>query len=181
MEHTETTLYSEVKFTGRIFTVKEDLVALENGEEARREVVCHNGGVCVAALTDADELLLVRQFRYPYGEVLMELPAGKLELGEDPFAAAIREQLEETGTTGRDYISLGTLYPTPGYCGEVIHMWACRVADMQEQRLDPGEFLDVVKLPLEKAQALVMENKITDAKTQVAILKCAVLVRLGKL
>ena len=128
MEHFEKTLQSDIKFTGRIFTVKKDRILLENGEEAFREVVCHSGGVCVAALTEEDEILLVRQFRYPYGEVLTELPAGKLEPGEDPFKAAVREQMEETGTTGRDYISLGKLYPTPGYCGEIIHMWACRVA-----------------------------------------------------
>ncbi len=181
MEHFEKTLHSEVKFSGRIFTVKEDSVLLENGEEARREVVCHSGGVCVAALTDADELLLVRQFRYPYGEVLLELPAGKLEAGEDPFKAACREQREETGTTGRNYVSLGRLYPTPGYCGEVIHMWACRVAESLEQRLDPDEFLDVVTLPLEKAIEWVMDNRIPDSKTQVAILKCAALVSAGKL
>ena len=76
-----------------------------------REVVCHNGGVCVAALTEKDELLLVRQFRYPYKEVLLELPAGKLEKGEDPFEAVKREQMEETGTAGENYISLGNLYP----------------------------------------------------------------------
>ena len=151
MEHFEKTLQSDVKFTGRIFTVKEDRILLENGEEAFRELVCHSGGVCVAALTEEDEILLVRQFRYPYGEVLTELPAGKLEPGEDPFKAAVREQMEETGTTGRDYISLGKLYPTPGYCGEIIHMWACRVAQMGEQKLDEGEFLDVLRLPLAAA------------------------------
>lgn len=181
MEHFEKTLQSDIKFTGRIFTVKEDRILLENGEEAFRELVCHNGGVCVAALTEEDEILLVRQFRYPYGEVLTELPAGKLEPGEDPFKAAVREQLEETGTTGRDYISLGKLYPTPGYCGEIIHMWACRVAQMGEQKLDEGEFLDVLRLPLAVAVESVLAGEIPDSKTQVAILKCAELVKAGKL
>jgi NUDIX domain. len=97
----EKTLTSETKFEGRIIKVLRDTVELENGKTSAREVVCHNGGVCVAALTEQNEVLLVRQFRYPYKEVLLELPAGKLEKGEDPFEAVKREQMEETGTTGR--------------------------------------------------------------------------------
>ena len=112
----EKTLTSETKFEGRIIKVLRDTVELENGKTSAREVVCHNGGVCVAALTEQNEVLLVRQFRYPYKEVLLELPAGKLEKGEDPFEAVKREQMEETGTTGENYISLGNLYPSPGYC-----------------------------------------------------------------
>lgn len=109
----EKTLTSETKFEGRIIKVLRDTVELENGKTSAREVVCHNGGVCVAALTEQNEVLLVRQFRYPYKEVLLELPAGKLEKGEDPFEAVKREQMEETGTTGENYISLGNLYPLP--------------------------------------------------------------------
>ena len=100
----EKTLTSETKFEGRIIKVLRDTVELENGKTSAREVVCHNGGVCVAALTEQNEVLLVRQFRYPYKEVLLELPAGKLEKGEDPFEAVKREQMEETGTTGENYI-----------------------------------------------------------------------------
>ena len=107
----EKTLTSETKFEGRIIKVLRDTVELENGKTSAREVVCHNGGVCVAALTEQNEVLLVRQFRYPYKEVLLELPAGKLEKGEDPFEAVKREQMEETGTTGENYISLGTPLP----------------------------------------------------------------------
>ena len=106
----EKTLTSETKFEGRIIKVLRDTVELENGKTSAREVVCHNGGVCVAALTEQNEVLLVRQFRYPYKEVLLELPAGKLEKGEDPFEAVKREQMEETGTTGENYISLGNLF-----------------------------------------------------------------------
>jgi len=177
----EKTLQSETKFEGRIITVKLDDVELENGTQAKREVVCHNGGVCVAALTAQDEILLVRQFRYPYKEVLLELPAGKLEKGEDPFEAAKREQLEETGTMGREYISLGNLYPTPGYCGEIIRMWACRVTENREQHLDDDEFLEVERIPLKKAVEMVLNNEIPDSKTQVGILKAAVLVEKGLL
>ncbi|MBO5670504.1 MAG: NUDIX hydrolase, partial [Clostridia bacterium] len=156
-------------------------VELENGTQAKREIVCHNGGVCVAALTAQDEILLVRQFRYPYNEVRLELPAGKLEKGEDPFEAAKREQLEETGTAAEQYVSLGNLYPTPGYCGEIIRMWACRVTENREQHLDDDEFLEVERIPLKKAVEMVLSNEIPDSKTQVGILKAAVLVEKGLL
>lgn len=177
----EKTLNSETKFDGHIIKVILDDVELENGAAAKREVVCHNGGVCVAALTENNELLLVRQFRYPYKEVLLEVPAGKLEKGEDPFEAVKREQMEETGTTGENYISLGNLYPSPGYCGEIIRMWACRVAANGEQHLDDDEFLEVERIPLQEAVEMVLNNEIPDSKTQVAILKTAALVEKGAL
>ena len=177
----EKTLRSETVFKGRIIRVRLDDVELENGEHAKREAVDHNGGVCVAALTDDDELLFVRQFRYPYKEVLLEVPAGKLEKGEDPFEAVQREQAEETGTTGKDYVFLGDFYPSPGYCGEIIRIWACRVAEYTAQHLDEDEFLEVERIPLFEAERMVMENRVPDGKTQTAILKTAALVRAGKL
>ena len=177
----EKTLRSETKFEGKIITVKHDDVELENGSTAKREIVCHNGGVCAVVLTENDEVLLVRQFRYPYKEVLLELPAGKLEKGEDPFEAVKREQVEETGTTGKNYIYLGDLYPTPGYCGEIIRIWACRVDEICDQSLDEGEFLEVERIPLKKAVDMVLNNEIPDSKTQVGILKASVLVEQGKL
>ena len=177
----EKTLTSETKFEGRIIKVLRDTVELENGKTSAREVVCHNGGVCVAALTEQNEVLLVRQFRYPYKEVLLELPAGKLEKGEDPFEAVKREQMEETGTTGENYISLGNLYPSPGYFGEIIRIWACRVAQKGEMHLDEDEFLEVERIPLDKAVEMVLNNEIPDSKTQVGILKTAALIKAGKL
>ena len=104
MKLTEKTLEQEYLFHGRIIQVRLDKAELENGAVVNREVVEHPGGVSVAALTDKNELLFVRQFRYPYGEIMLELPAGKLEKGEDPFEALKREQKEETGTTGKNYI-----------------------------------------------------------------------------
>lgn len=177
----EKTICSETKFEGKIITVKLDDVELENGSQAKREIVCHNGGVCAAVLTENDEILLVRQFRYPYKEVLLELPAGKLEKGEDPFEAVKREQMEETGTTGKNYTYLGDLYPTPGYCGEIIRIWACRVDENCGQNLDEDEFLEVERIPLKKAVEMVLNNEIPDSKTQVGILKAAFLVENGKL
>lgn len=181
MKLTEKTLEQQYLFHGHIIQVRLDKAELENGAVVDREVVEHPGGVSVAALTDKDELLFVRQFRYPYGEIVLELPAGKLEKGEDPFEAVKRELKEETGAVGKNYSSLGNLYPTPGYTNEIIRMWACRVESWGEQNPDEDEFIEVERIPLEKAVEMVMENQIPDAKTQIGILKAAALVRAGKL
>ena len=167
----EKTLTSEIKFEGRIIKVLRDTVELENGKTSAREVVCHNGGVCVAALTEQNEVLLVRQFRYPYKEVLLELPAGKLEKGEDPFEAGKREFKEECGATADSYFSLGEVYPSPGYCGEIIHLYGAAGLHFGQQHLDEGEYLDVVRMPLDEAVRRVMTGEIKDAKTAIAILK----------
>ena len=111
----EKTLKDTTVFDGHLIRVHVDDVELDNGMVAKREIVSHPGGVSVAILTEKNELLFVKQFRCPYQEELLELPAGKLEPGEDPFEAMKREQLEETGTTGKNYVFLGNLYPTPGY------------------------------------------------------------------
>lgn len=177
----EETKNEQTIFEGKIITVHVDDVVLENGADAKREVVEHPGGVCVAILTAQNELIFVRQFRYPYKEVLLELPAGKLEKEEDPFLAVQREQREETGTTGMNYVSLGNLYPTPGYCGEIIRMWACRVDAQGEMEPDDDEFIITKKIPLQKAVDMVLNNEICDAKTQVGILKTASLVEKGML
>jgi len=172
----EKTLSQKEIFKGKIITVHVDEVELENGNISTREVVEHPGGVCVAALTEQNELIFVRQFRYPYKEVLLELPAGKLEIGEDPFEAMKREQREETGTSSENYISLGDLYPTCGYCAEVIKMWACRVSGEGELDLDEDEFIETEKISLDRAVEMVLNNEIKDSKTQVGILKTARLV-----
>ncbi len=178
----EKTLSVKPIYDGRIIHAHVDDVELENGTVTKREVVDHPGGVSVAVLTGKDELIFVRQFRYPYKKVLLELPAGKLEPGEDPFEAVKREQLEETGTRGDNYISLGEVYPTPGYCGEIIRLWACRAAEgQQELSLDDDEFLDTERIPLDRAVEMVCNNEIPDAKTQIGILKTAFLVKNGRI
>ena len=178
----EKTISEETIYTGRIIRVHVDDVELENGKTAKREVVEHPGGVSVAVLTEENQLIFVRQFRYPYHKVLLELPAGKLEPGEDPFEAMKREQMEETGTKGENYISLGEVYPTGGYCGEIIRLWACRaVGEQAELRLDEDEFLSTELIPLEKAVEMVCSNEIPDAKTQIGVMKTAYLVKKGLL
>ncbi|MBQ9461982.1 MAG: NUDIX hydrolase [Clostridia bacterium] len=175
MKHFEKTVESEDKFVGRVIHVKLDKVELEDGSQSMREIVAHPGGVAVAALTENNELLFVRQFRYPYKEVLLELPAGKLEKGMDPLENGKRELLEETGAIGRQYMTLGKLYPSPGYCGEIIHLYFCRIDHYDQQRLDEGEFLDVLRIPLDKAVQMVLNGELPDAKTQTAVLKVAML------
>lgn len=178
----EKTLSQTELYNGHIIHVHVDDVELENGQPAKREVVDHPGGVSVCILTENDEVIFVRQFRYPYKEVLLELPAGKLEPGEDPFEAVKREQKEETGTTSSEYISLGQVYPTPGYCGEIIRLWACRAqGDAGDLSLDEDEFLCTERIPLSRAVEMVCNNEIPDAKTQIGILKTARLVEQGKI
>lgn len=169
----EETCSEELLYEGRIIRVHVDEVLLENGKTAKREVVDHPGGVTVVVLTPENQFLFVRQFRYPYREVLLELPAGKLEPGEDPFLAMKREQLEETGTTGTDYHYLGEIYPSPGYCGEVIRLWTCRLDTLGKSRPDEDEFLETQAIPAVRALEMVMAGEIPDAKTQIGILKAA--------
>lgn len=177
----EETLKRQDIFKGRIFTVHVDDIRLPDGGESKREVVDHNGGVCVAAFDEENRIYMVRQFRYPYKQLLLELPAGKLEIGEDPFEAMKREQREETGTLGTNYHYLGDIYPTPGYCGEILHVWACRISSYCEQDLDEDEFLEIEKIHIDRAVEMVMNNEIPDAKTQLGILKAADLLKRGLL
>ena len=181
MQLTEKTLSSKDIFNGKILHVIHDEVELEDGSRALREVVRHPGGVCVAAIDDDNNMLFVRQFRYPYGEVVLELPAGKLEKGSTPLENGKRELLEETGAVGYSYVSLGQVYPSPGYTDEIIQLYACRVKAVGDAMPDEGEFLNVEKIPVIKAAEMVLNNRVFDAKTQIAVLKAAALWQGGKL
>lgn len=174
----EEQLRSEEIYRGRILNVTRDTVLLENGIEALREVVHHPGGACVVPLTDDGQVLMVRQFRYPHHMETLEVPAGKLEYGEDPLTCAVRELKEEVGGEAAQLEPLGSLFPTPAYDEEVIYMYLARhIGGLHAQSLDADEFLDVVQMPLAEAVQMVMENRIHDAKTQIALLKTAFLLR----
>ncbi len=179
MELTEKTLSSETIYEGRIVRLKVDQIELPNGNPASREVVNHPGGVTVVALTDNNEILFVKQYRYPYGEIVLELPAGKLEKGFTPLENGKRELLEETGAIGYNYISLGASYSSPGFCDETVHMYMCRIERFDEQRLDEDEFLNVEKIPVDRAVEMILNNRIFDGKTQTAVLKAAMLLKSG--
>ena len=162
-------------FSGRVFNIHVDTVRLPNDAVTTREVVEHHGGVAVLALDDEDNILMVRQFRYGAGHTFLEIPAGKLEQGEDPAECGIRELREETGMNAGEYKFFTKIYPTPAYCSECIYIYLARALTPAAggQNLDAGEFLDVVRVPFNEAFEMCMNGKITDAKTLVGILKYA--------
>ncbi|HAJ98099.1 MAG TPA: ADP-ribose pyrophosphatase [Ruminococcus sp.] len=171
----EIKLDGEVVFQGKILRVERDRVKLEDDTEAFREVVRHSGGVCVLAVTEQDEILFVKQFRYPHAQVTMEIPAGKLEYGENPEECGKRELLEECGCTAEKFAYMGKLFPTPAYDSEVIRIYLAEGLHFGNQSLDEDEFLDVEKIPFERAVEMVLHDEIPDSKSQIAILKYAVI------
>ncbi len=181
MEFFEKTLSVKEIFKGKIISVHEDEIELPDGSRAKREIVEHSGGVCVAAITDEKELFFVRQFRYPYKKVLLELPAGKLEKGEDPLEAGMRELREECGVTAEKVLPMGTVYPTVAYCSEIIYLYAAVGLKKAEQDLDEGEFLSVEKIKISDAVEMVMNGEISDSKTVALVLKIDKLISEGKI
>lgn len=179
MAHTEKTLESKEIYEGRVITLTVDKALLENGQVANREVVHHHGGACILPLFDDGTILMVRQYRYAMHKELWELPAGKLELGEDPFEAARRELTEECGVTAQRFYPLGEFYPTVGYCTEVIHTWVATGLQEAEMHLNDDEFLTPQRVPLEKAYRMVLSGEISDGKTVAGILKLKALLAEG--
>lgn len=157
-------------YRGQILDLKLDTVVLPNGKTAPREVVVHPGAVTVAALTDLGEVLLVRQFRYPVGEALWELPAGKLEKKEDPLECAKRELAEETGFGAREWKHVSTFYTTPGFSDEIMYMYLAKGLYKEERDADDDEFLQVKAVLLSMALEMVLSGEIKDAKTITGIL-----------
>ena len=171
MKLTEKTVSGTEIYAGRILHVQVDRVQLPDGHESTREVIRHPGGVGVLALTDAGEVLLVQQYRYPYQEVVTEIPAGKREPGEVPLETGKRELEEETGYVADYYEPLGTVYPSPGYTNEVIYLFLATGLHKTAAHPDEGEFLHVLRRPLAQLADEVLAGALPDAKTQVAILK----------
>ena len=146
-----------------------------------REVIRLRGGPCSAPLTKKHDLYLVRKSLYALGQDLWELPAGKLEEGEDPFEAAKRELEEECGLKADQYIDLHPFYPTVGYCSEVIYTWLARGLHPVPMHLDEDEFLTPTKMPLEEVCRMVLDGEIRDGKTVAAVLKIKALKEAGRL
>lgn len=161
----------EIKFSGKIVTIEKDNVELANGSIAYREVVRKNGGVCIVPLTDNGEVVFVNQFRYPYGKIVKEVPAGKMEKNEDPLECGIRELSEETGYTAGKIIPLGVFYPSPGIMDEVLYMYLATELSQGNIHLDEDEFLTSEKIPLEDAVQMILDGDMPDGKTQTAVLK----------
>ena len=159
-------------YKGRIINLRCDDITLPDGKEAKREVIEHPGGVCVLPITENDEIIFVRQFRYPYSEIILEIPAGKRDSkDEDTLECGKRELREETGAVAEKYTFLGELYPSPGYVGEIIYMYMAENLAFGDTDPDEDEFVETVKIPFDKALEMVMNGEIKDSKTQVMILK----------
>ncbi len=177
----EKTIRKIYVFKGRIINVRNDDAQLSNGKIVSREVVEHRGGVGILPITAQGEVLLVKQYRYPYEELLLEIPAGKLEPGETPFETGVRELQEETGMNAARYFDLGIDYPSPGYCNEKIHLYAADGLTEIGQRLDEGEFLNVLSVPLTEALTMIYNGELKDSKTVIALMKYHEMQQLGKL
>jgi len=166
----EKQLTTDKVYSGKLLNIYRDTVLLENGNTSVREIAKHPGGVCVAALEDDGSLWFVRQYRYAVGEDVLELPAGKLEPGEDPDDAIVRELKEETGCTADSIIKVSASFPSPGYTSEVLHLYIARGLHHGDQHLDEDEDLDAFRIPLADAVKMVMNGEIRDSKTQTLIL-----------
>ena len=168
-EFYERQLASKRLLEGKIVNVREDTVELVNGKSSFREVVEHPGGVVILAVNERREAYMVRQYRYPMGEELLEAPAGKLERGEKPHDGAVRELKEETGLTAGKMIYFGATYPSPGFCDERLHMFLALDLTEGEACPDEDEFLRVSKLGLDELADMAMRGEIPDGKTINAI------------
>lgn len=172
-EHSETMTESRLIYDGKVVHLYVDKVTLENGRQATREVVRHGGASCIVPLCDNGDVLLVRQYRYPFAKVLLELPAGKLDPDEDIAVCARRELEEETGFSADEMTYLGPFYPSVGYLDEVIHLFSARGLHAGQTHPDDDEFVDTVRVPLEQAVQMVLSGEIPDGKTQAGLLRAA--------
>lgn len=170
----EKMLKREEIYSGVVLHVVKDTVLLPNGQQSLREICLHKGAAAVIPLTDDGDVLMVKQFRYAHGRIFLEIPAGKLDSeNEPPLECAIRELREETGVLAKKITSLGALDTTPALINEKIHLYLAEDLDFGECELDEDEFLSVERIPLSTLVEMVLDGRICDAKTQVAILKVA--------
>ena len=168
----EKKLGSENVYKGVLLDVYCDDIELPNGNPSKREYIMHVGAACVVPVDSEGNIIIEKQFRYPFHKVLTEIPAGKLDSKSEPHLdAAMRELKEETGYTAEKMVYLGEFYPTCAYSDEVIHMYLATGLTKGEQSLDEDEFVGVEKMPLEEAVNEIMKGNIPDGKTQTAILK----------
>jgi len=167
----EKTLKSEHIFSGRIIQVQVDEVELPNGKTSTRELVKHPGAVAIIAVTDDNKIVMVEQYRKPLEKTIVEIPAGKLEKGEEPSLCAKRELEEETGYECQSLELISSFYTSPGFADEIIHVYLAKGLSKKENAagLDEDEFVNLMEVTLEEAQVLIEEQQIFDAKTIFAV------------
>jgi len=169
IDYTERTVSSNEIFNGKIIKVKVDTVILPNGNESKREIVNHPGAVGVLAITSENKLVLVKQYRKPMDEVLIEIPAGKLEVNEEPSNCALRELKEETGYTATNISQIASFYTSPGFADEYIYLFKATNLEAGVSMPDDDEFVEIIEVTYEEASQLVASEEIKDAKTLIAI------------
>lgn len=168
MDYIEKTVQENYIYHGKIINLRCDDALLPNGQPCKREIIEHPGGSCVVYVEDG-KVLLVRQYRYAYGESLYEIPAGKLEKEEDPILAAARELEEEAGVKARELQLLFVCYPTPGYTNEKIYIYRALGGEKVAAHLDEDEFLETAYIPVEQVKEMLKNGEIRDAKTIIAL------------
>jgi ADP-ribose pyrophosphatase len=172
MKHLEEkTIQKEKLFSGKVIDLYVEDVELPNGKTSKREIVKHPGAVAVLAVTDSNKIILVNQYRKPLERTIVEIPAGKLEKGEEPEYTALRELEEETGYTAKKLTKITAFYTSPGFADEIVHLFLAEELSVLEEKreLDEDEFVEVMEVTLEDALKLVETREVYDAKTAYAI------------
>lgn len=161
---------SEILYKGKVFDHQVDEIEYNSGNKGIREIAIHPGGAVVVPVKDDEKIILVKQFRYPLQKTLIELPAGKLEKGEDPLVCATRELEEETGYKSNKIFKLGEIYTAPGYCTEILHIYSATELIPGNHNREEGEHgMEILELTMNEIQQMIMNGEITDAKTIVGI------------
>lgn len=166
----EKTICREKTFSGRVFQVEVRQVELSDGSHAGREIVLHDGGACIVPMDVDNNIYMVSQYRAPFDRIMLEIPAGKLERGEAPLSCAVRELAEETGFQAQNVSHLATIFPSPGYCSEILHIYLGTGLIPGPASPDTGEILTCTKYRMEELLAQIDRGEICDAKTVVALL-----------
>lgn len=170
----EQTIKREVIYKGRVLEYVVDTVDV-NGKSAGREMVFHPGGVAVVAMDEKGYVCMVRQFRKPYEKAILEIPAGKIDTGEEPEVCGKRELMEETGYSANHFVSLGQFYPSVGYTNEVIHIFLATGLSKGDANPDEDEYVDIERIHIDELVSMIMSGEIKDGKTIAAILKTHIL------
>ena len=178
MDLTEKKLARQEIYNGRVVHLHVDTVELPDGGTSIREIVDHPGGVAILALDEDGRVPVVRQYRYAFSRVMLEIPAGKREVGEDPFVTARRELQEEVGATASQWTELGAILPSPGCYGETLYLYLARGLQCGDVCPDEDEFLECEWMPFEELYRLCMDGTVQDGKTVTAVLKVKLLLRL---